>query len=168
MSIALSSADVARFEAAFTTLLSRLGYERLTDWRRGSRRAIEQLLHGDNSGGILPLEVATARARYRMQACYAGRSVLGPEAAILVLLERVTPEPWSDAALRARFRLTPREVVVARLLAERRGAREIARALGISVHTARRHTEHVYDKLGLRSRGAVAEALRTPAEAVVS
>jgi len=105
-------------------------------------------------------EVATARARYRVQASYAGRSSLGPEAAILVLLERVTPEPWSDAALRTRFRLTPREVAVARFLAERRGAREIARTLGISVHTARRHTEHVYAKLGLGSRGAVADALR--------
>jgi non-specific serine/threonine protein kinase len=51
-------------------------------------------------------------------------------------------------------------VAVARLLAERRGTREIARALGISVHTARRHTEHIYAKLGLGSRGAVAEALR--------
>jgi DNA-binding CsgD family transcriptional regulator len=164
MPIALSSADVARLEAAFLTLLSRLGYERLTDWRKASRKAIEQLLHTGVSGGMLPLEVATARARYRVQASYAGRSALGPEAAILVLLERVTPEPWSDAALRARFRLTPREVAVARLLAERRGAREIARALGISVHTARRHTEHVYAKLGLGSRGAVAEALRAAAE----
>jgi DNA-binding CsgD family transcriptional regulator len=79
---------------------------------------------------------------------------------VFVLLERVTPEPWPDAALRSRFRLTPRETAVARLLAERRPAREIAGALGISVHTARRHTEHVYAKLGLRSRRAVAEALR--------
>jgi DNA-binding CsgD family transcriptional regulator len=113
--------------------------------------------------GAPSAEVATGRARYRVHASYAGRSVLGPAAPILVLLERVTPEPWSDAALEARFRLTPREVAVARLLAERRGAREIARELTISVHTARRHTEHVYVKLGVGSRDAVADVLRAPA-----
>jgi DNA-binding CsgD family transcriptional regulator len=123
--------------------------------RLRTRRAQDSQPRGTPSA-----EVATARARYRVHASYGGLSALGPEASILVLLERVTPEPWSDAALRTRFGLTRREVSVARLLAERRGAREIARALGISVHTARRHTEHVYAKLGLGSRSAIAEALR--------
>ncbi|MDP9176636.1 MAG: helix-turn-helix transcriptional regulator [Gemmatimonadota bacterium] len=55
--------------------------------------------------------------------------------------------------------LTPREKEVARLLARRRTSKEIAKALGISHATARRHTEKVLAKLGLRSRNEVEECL---------
>lgn len=63
---------------------------------------------------------------------------------------------WTDPpSAAARFGLTPREEEVAALLAARRTNREIAEALDVSPHTARHHTEHVFDKLGVRSRREV-------------
>src|SRR5688500_11055482 len=66
------------------------------------------------------------------------------------------------AALRRRFRLTEREAEVARLLAQRRTNKEIARVLDVSWHTARRHTERVLGKLGIRSRRHVLAAINRP------
>lgn len=57
------------------------------------------------------------------------------------------------------FLLTARESQIADLLARGRRNRDIAFALGITEHTARRHTERVLAKLGVRSRGAVAGVL---------
>ncbi|HXT17369.1 MAG TPA: helix-turn-helix transcriptional regulator [Gemmatimonadaceae bacterium] len=57
-------------------------------------------------------------------------------------------------------RLTARERQVARELARGHSNQQIAGALGLSVHTVRRHTERVLRKLGVRSRHAVAERLR--------
>jgi DNA-binding CsgD family transcriptional regulator len=57
------------------------------------------------------------------------------------------------------FRLTPRELEVARSIALGASSREIASALGISVHTARRHTERVFDKLGVKTRASVGAVL---------
>lgn len=58
--------------------------------------------------------------------------------------------------LSERYQLTKRETDVARLLAVGKSNAEIAAALAISEHTARRHTEQVLAKLGVRSRAAVA------------
>lgn len=51
--------------------------------------------------------------------------------------------------------LTPRERDVARQLAAGKPGKAIAAALGISTHTARRHTERVFAKLGVRCRAEV-------------
>jgi DNA-binding NarL/FixJ family response regulator len=60
----------------------------------------------------------------------------------------------SEAAGTARMRgLTPREHDVLELLGRGRKTAEIARALNISAETARTHTQHVYRKLGVSSRG---------------
>ena len=40
---------------------------------------------------------------------------------------------------------------------------DLARSLGVSIHTARRHVEHVLVKLGLHSRAAVGAKLRESA-----
>lgn len=58
------------------------------------------------------------------------------------------------------FRLTSREADVARFLARGERNARIAALLGISPHTARRHTESVMLKLGVHSRAAVGAALR--------
>jgi DNA-binding NarL/FixJ family response regulator len=51
-----------------------------------------------------------------------------------------------------RWGLTARELEVARLIACGEPTKAIAATLGISVHTACRHTERIYAKLGVRSR----------------
>lgn len=56
------------------------------------------------------------------------------------------------ARIQKRFGLTEREAEVALQLAERKRNSEIAQALFISEHTARRHTEKVLQKMGLNSR----------------
>jgi DNA-binding CsgD family transcriptional regulator len=59
------------------------------------------------------------------------------------------------------FQLTARERDVLALLAEGRSNKEIARALGISVHTAKFHVGQLLDKLDATGRtDAVAHAAR--------
>lgn len=64
-----------------------------------------------------------------------------------------------DPSVRQRFGLTPRESDVASRLAAGASSREVAESLGMSVHTARRHTERVLQKCNVRRRSAVAAAL---------
>lgn len=57
--------------------------------------------------------------------------------------------------------LTPRELDVLQLAAHDFSGSAIAICLGVSRATVRTHFEHIYAKLGVRSRGgAVAEGLR--------
>ncbi|MCU0635638.1 MAG: helix-turn-helix transcriptional regulator [Gemmatimonadaceae bacterium] len=56
--------------------------------------------------------------------------------------------------------LSVRQNQVARLLAAGACVKQVARSLDISVHTARHHVEHVYRRLGVRSRAEVARLLR--------
>lgn len=84
----------------------------------------------------------------------------GADAAVLdvgamVMLRRESiadAPPLTEQALVQRFSLTPQEARVAMLLADQRSNREIADRLGISVHTARHHTERVLAKLDIHSR----------------
>lgn len=50
--------------------------------------------------------------------------------------------------------LTSREVELLRLLAGGHSRREVARRLFLSEHTVRHHLEHIYDKIGVRTRVA--------------
>jgi DNA-binding NarL/FixJ family response regulator len=60
-----------------------------------------------------------------------------------------------DLELRASYLLTTREILVARYLGGGLSNDAIARALVISPHTVRRHTESVLHKLGVGSRTEV-------------
>jgi DNA-binding CsgD family transcriptional regulator len=72
------------------------------------------------------------------------------------LRERV--DPLSEARLGA-LGLTAREAEVMRLLVDGRSASEIAGELTISVHTARNHIAHVYEKIGVGNRAAAVAAV---------
>jgi HD-GYP domain-containing protein (c-di-GMP phosphodiesterase class II) len=50
--------------------------------------------------------------------------------------------------------LTSREVELLRLLAVGRSRRDVAKVLFLSEHTVRHHLEHIYDKIGVRTRVA--------------
>ena len=65
----------------------------------------------------------------------------------------------TDALLRKKFGLTPREIEITHHLAEGETNNEIAGALNISPHTVKHHAEKIRMKLGVRSRGAIAALL---------
>jgi DNA-binding CsgD family transcriptional regulator len=75
---------------------------------------------------------------------------------LLVALEPAGAEFLCADLLQSRYRLTSREVRVARLVTLGHSDAEIAAQLCISLHTARHHTEHLRQKLGVGSRGEVA------------
>lgn len=64
------------------------------------------------------------------------------------------------ALIRNKFGLTPAEGQIAYSLAQGATSTEISRNLGISVHTAKRHTESTYRKLGIRTREELEMKLR--------
>jgi DNA-binding CsgD family transcriptional regulator len=57
-------------------------------------------------------------------------------------------------------RLTERETDIARLVAERKSNKEIAVVLGISARTVTTHVANIFSKLGVNSRGELADRIR--------
>jgi DNA-binding CsgD family transcriptional regulator len=57
-------------------------------------------------------------------------------------------------------RLTDRENDIARLVAERKSNKEIAKALGISARTVTTHVANIFGKLGVSSRGELGDRVR--------
>jgi DNA-binding CsgD family transcriptional regulator len=123
--------------------------------------------------------VVTAQARYAVRATYGSEALWGISGVVLVSLEReavvaslvdapdgaagrVAHDLGADAlplATLAALGFTVREAEVAQLLARRLSNAELAAALGVSVHTARHHTERVMQKLGVQKRRDVVTAL---------
>jgi DNA-binding CsgD family transcriptional regulator len=105
-------------------------------------------------------EIRTSSARYRVSHTTSSGGEVGG-GTVVASLQRLTPvEPTADE-LRARFGTTAAEARVAALLARGESNAAIARALTISEHTARRHTEAVFRKLGVSARAEVGARLRT-------
>jgi DNA-binding CsgD family transcriptional regulator len=104
-------------------------------------------------------EIRTRTACYHLRGSLMGPATVGPEATVLVSMDRLVNEQPSPATLRGRFGLTVREVQVACLLVQRLTNAEIASALGISSHTARHHTESVLVKVGVNTRRALRRVL---------
>ncbi|WP_284349950.1 helix-turn-helix transcriptional regulator [Roseisolibacter agri] len=102
--------------------------------------------------------VRTARHRYEL-ACTRTRSADDRSPLALVTVQRQVPRPLTDDEIRARFGLTPRELEVARLLAEGLTNQELAERLGVSFFTARNHVERLLPKLGAANRACVGGAL---------
>lgn len=140
--------------------------------------AVERLLAEDD-GADAVLDAAAALARDCLAATrsagrglpparrvahtrhWSYRLVAGPTAAaVAVVIERDARRALDDAALRARYGLSPREAEVARLVADGRSTPGAAAALGISPHTARHHLERVFTKLGVTTRGALQALVR--------
>jgi DNA-binding NarL/FixJ family response regulator len=79
---------------------------------------------------------------------------------VLVLIE-TTPDSRraTPTMVRARLGLTHREAQVALLIAQGRRNGDIAAELGVTLATAKRHTEHILQKLGVQNRTAIAGAI---------
>jgi DNA-binding CsgD family transcriptional regulator len=109
-----------------------------TRWAGGSRR------------------VRTRRGSYTLRGSYFRPEIFARRAVVLVTIAERPPTLPSEAALRKRFDLTGREAEVASLLARGLSNREIAERLAISRHTVRHHSEHVFLKLDVHTRKALA------------
>ena len=105
-------------------------------------------------------EFRTETCNYYLRGSYIASDLFGCGSAILISVEAGVPSPVSNQTLLHRFRLTAKEILVARLLAEGKSNVQIATELSISPHTARTHTEHVLQKLGAQSRAQVGSILR--------
>lgn len=82
-----------------------------------------------------------------------------------IVVIHVRPEcaPRADATgVARRFGLTHRQAEVALLLARGLRNREVAARLGVTEHTARRHTERVLARLGASSRAQIAALMSEP------
>lgn len=103
--------------------------------------------------------LVTVHASYAVHISCSESGELLPGLALLVALEKTTPDWPSGSDLVRRFRLTPAEARVALLLARGKTNAEIARELTVSPATARNHTARVREKLGVDSRAKVAAVL---------
>ena len=101
----------------------------------------------------------TARARYHIRGSHVGCELLPHPAAVIVCIENASPERLTSTEVGSLHRLTAREIEVALLLAEGRSNAQVARMLGFTIHTARRHAEHILLKLELHSRAEVGPKL---------
>lgn len=139
-----------------------------------ARRLLEASFPGwGGRAGRLPQELADALAAARAAARADG--AIGAGAPVVVagkdrslvarlvgargsdepdaLLLEARAEPLGVEAVRA-LGLTRRQAEVLRQVALGRSTDDVARALGISGATVRKHLEHVYDRLGVTSRAA--------------
>lgn len=105
------------------------------------------------------IQVRTETTRYEIEAIPIARPCANGERFIVTIVRERRLRQLTPGSLRAVHELTAREARVAALLAGGVRTREIADALGISVHTARRHAESVLRKLGVHSRSEVARRL---------
>lgn len=149
---------------AFTAALSGKPAEKQAE------AAISEMVHDlgaltrDRNGNVMALAGAQVRraihtpsSNYELRGSFMGRELLGTEVRVAISLQRVPlTHSLTDAALHERFSLTVREIEIVRGLAKGMSTKELAEACGISPHTARRHTEKVFTKLGVRNRAQIA------------
>ena len=112
------------------------------------------------TGASPTMEIRTDSARYEVRGCYV--DAVGLEEMVLVLAERRSPPAVDVEAVRTKYGLTQRQVEVAMLLTAGASTKKIAEQLGISLHTARRHTEQIFLKLGIHSRAQLHAILLQP------
>jgi DNA-binding CsgD family transcriptional regulator len=186
--VELGELDMAR---AVTERLQRLSEEQQHPWGLASVRrcrglielargyndaAVAQLLEAAEAYGALGLRFDQARsllvlgrAQRRSRKWAAARASLGRADA---LFEELGSPGWSHHARSelarvgarrpaAEGELTRAEERVALLAAEGRSNKEIAAELFVSVKTVEKHLSRAYAKLGVHSRGRLAQRLRT-------
>lgn len=151
-------------EAFRDTICRHQQVERFRDEiRQLGRRAIIGTSDSGNAKGHAGTgrvaEFQAGRKCYRAKASLMRRSPTDSSPLVLVTLEALTnmrsAEKFGDA-----YRLTPREAQVVELLAEGYSNQSVARALGVSTHTARHHTGRVLSKLQARGRAEVGAIVR--------
>jgi DNA-binding CsgD family transcriptional regulator len=105
-------------------------------------------------------ELRFDKARYRCRGHHLESDMLWRDGMVLVIVGERENRLLDSSELRRRFGLTPRETEVALLLADGCSNANVAEALVMSHHTARRHTEQVLAKLDVRSRARAGALIR--------
>jgi DNA-binding NarL/FixJ family response regulator len=103
--------------------------------------------------GYLPKKAAAKDLVTAIKTVMGGSTYLDPSVAALVVEAAVHPGDSDESP--ELERLTQREREVLKLTAEGKTAREVARTLGISYHTANRHRANLMEKLDLHSKADV-------------
>jgi DNA-binding CsgD family transcriptional regulator len=154
--------DVVRANAALARFRARLGSGRSLEAHIVALLAQLQLgaqESGDQVPAAMEKEVVVGGLRVKLLATPLAVPAQAADTLFAVLIEPITP-PLPDAAhLKVRCGLSRRQAEVALLLAQGCTNAQVASALRISPHTARRHTERVLGKLGVGRRGGVAQRL---------
>jgi DNA-binding NarL/FixJ family response regulator len=114
--------------------------------------------------GYLLKDVDRDRLAMDVIAIGAGKAALAPELAAVLIEAFRSPSRRGCAA--SRFGLTEREREVMELLARGLRTKEVARRLGLSPTTVRRHVSSAVSRLGVTDRAAALELVRafTPGE----
>ena len=102
------------------------------------------------------IELRTLRARYSVTGHFAAAEPFGAGPAIVVSVQRLTPELPSHDRLREWWGLSHQEARVALLIATGMTNAQVAATLGLSSSTARHYTESVFLKLEVTSRAEAA------------
>ena len=102
------------------------------------------------------LELELTGGFYRLAASRASAGTLLHEAAVIVLVDRLSPGLPTTQELRIAFGLRGREPQVALLAAEGLSNAAIAERLRLSAHTVRHYLERVMTRLGLHTRKGLA------------
>jgi DNA-binding CsgD family transcriptional regulator len=139
--------------------------ESISDARSVALTRMHQLKVADGSAAqtSFAMDTHTAPTRFRVRCTVIRRPMEGDgcRETVVIWVRPVASHRVSLSELQARDGLTVREAHVATLIESGARTQEIARALGISIHTARRHAEAVLRKLGVRSRLEVRSRLRS-------
>ena len=125
------------------------------------RDAVQRMMLGLLEGATPPgsvMDVIEAGSD-RLETCTAMLDHAETVAVVVVVFAGTGQRFPGRRDLHERFGLTERESQVAEFLARRKTNKEIARALSVTAHTARRHTERVLLKLGVSSRRDVRAVL---------
>jgi DNA-binding CsgD family transcriptional regulator len=115
--------------------------------------------HASSRRPRVSVQLRTDAARYEVEAVAADGDGIPAARFVVVMVRDVEARRMNSDARHALGELTAREKRVAALVGGGIRTREIAHALGISVHTARRHVEAVLKKLGVHSRADVRQRL---------
>jgi DNA-binding CsgD family transcriptional regulator len=109
---------------------------------------------GDQDAGVREL-----RKSHEVCAALGARVEMDRARDMMKALGLRLPSRGNEGGRRA-TRLTEREMDIARLVVARKSNKEIAAALGLSVRTVTTHVANIFSKMGVSSRGELADRMR--------
>ena len=121
-------------------------------WSRRSRLSAGLVFELVRAGavGVLTKEISPAGLVRALRGAMRGQAALGRETAWLLIEGAQASNTTSSTAQRTP--LSPRELEVLELVADGRANKAIARHLGLSEFTVKRHVQNILRKIGARSR----------------